>query len=87
MSALHLVLQELAINVLPASQRAGLIRDLARQHGLDDAMTAALVNGDSAQLTKLSNTASTCCMAIVAPEAPATPAGCLVIVAPEVPVH
>lgn len=87
MSALHQVLQELAINVLPAQQRASLITDLARQHGLDDAMTTALLSGDSAQLIKLSNTASTCCMAIVAPDAPVSPAGCLIIVAPDLPVH
>jgi hypothetical protein len=87
MSALHQVLNELAINVLPAQQRSGLIASLACQHGLDDAITAALQNGDSEQLSRLTNQQLSACMVIVAPDAPAAHQGCLVIVAPEVPQH
>lgn len=70
MSALHLVLNELAINVLPAKRRAGLIANLARQHGLDDALTLAMQSGDAAALTRLSSTVLSGCAFIVATEVP-----------------
>lgn len=87
MTALHQVLNQLAINVLPASQRNRLIKDLANQHGLNDALTTALLSGDSAQVATLTRLTTTGCMAIVAPDTPAREAGCLIIVAPDVPVH
>ncbi|WP_430455197.1 hypothetical protein [Rheinheimera sp.] len=87
MSALHQVLNELAINVLPAQQRAGLIASLARQHGLDDALTAAMQNGNSEQLSRLTNQQLSACMVIVAPDTPAFSSGCHFIVASEVPNH
>lgn len=87
MTALHQVLNQLAINVLPASQRNKLIKDLANQHGLNDALTTALLSGDSAQVATLHSTTTSGCMVIVAPDVPAREAGCLIIVAPDVPVH
>lgn len=87
MSALQSVLTELAVQVLPARQRGELIARLSRQYGLDAAVTAALQNGDSAQLASLTNTTLSACTLIVAPDAPAGGTGCHFIVATEVPHH
>lgn len=87
MSALHLVLNEMATSALAARQRARLIADLASQYGLNDAVTAALQNGDSQQLAQLSHTQMTACSFIVASNVPAISSGCFFIVATEVPRH
>ncbi|WP_348732903.1 hypothetical protein [Rheinheimera texasensis] len=87
MSALHLVLNEMATSTLPARQRAWLIANLARQYGLNDAVATALQNGDCQQLAQLSNTQTTGCSFIVASNVPATSTGCFFIVATEVPRH
>lgn len=87
MSALHQGLNERAINVLPAQQRSEPVASLARQHGLDDAVTAALQSGDCEQLSRFYHLQLSACMAIVDPDAPALSSGCHFIVASEVPTH
>lgn len=87
MSALQNVLNELAVHVVPARQRAELIASLSRHYGLNADITAALQNGDSAELARLTDTTLSACLLIVAPDAPAKSAGCHFIVATEVPRH
>jgi len=87
MTALHLVLNELAICVLPTRQRAGHIDNLARRYGLDETITKALQQGDCEQLARLSNSRTTGCSFIVASNVPTISSGCHFIVAAEVPKH
>lgn len=76
MSARHLVLNEMAISILPA-----------RQYGLNAANTKALLHSDTGQLARLSNSRTKGCSFFVASNVPAISTGCHFIVAAEAPKH